>query len=221
MNKISGIYKIINPNGRIYIGQSTDIIQRKSDYRKLECKEQPKIYNSIVKYGWEVHVFEIQEICDTVLLDIRERYWQDYYDVTGQKGLNCILIETDKERRIICKETKEKISNSLKGRKLSKEHKQNLSDSHKGQIPWHKGKKMSKEYCKKISEISKGRVSPMKGRKHSVKTLQKMSKSLKGRKAWNEGIPHSEETKEKIRQIKLKKNVVQSYTYEPEGTNTN
>lgn len=46
-----GIYKITNPNGRIYIGQSTDIKFRWGIYRKLKCKDQPSLYNSLKKYG--------------------------------------------------------------------------------------------------------------------------------------------------------------------------
>jgi hypothetical protein len=33
-----GIYKIINPNGRIYIGQSTNIEGRWTKYKQLACK---------------------------------------------------------------------------------------------------------------------------------------------------------------------------------------
>jgi hypothetical protein len=36
-----GIYKIINPKGRVYIGQSIRIATRKEDYSKLrDCKGQ-------------------------------------------------------------------------------------------------------------------------------------------------------------------------------------
>ena len=51
----------------------------------------------------------------------------------------------------VSKETRKKISNSGKGKKLairSFEHKENLSQANKGQIPWNKSKKMSSDYCK-------------------------------------------------------------------------
>lgn len=54
-----GIYKITNPNGKIYIGQSTNIDKRFYRYKRLECKGQIKLYNSLKKYGWDAHIIEI------------------------------------------------------------------------------------------------------------------------------------------------------------------
>ena len=46
MKKI-GIYKITNLiNGKIYIGQSVNILKRWLSYKKLNCKGQPKLYRS-------------------------------------------------------------------------------------------------------------------------------------------------------------------------------
>ncbi len=53
-----GIYKIISPNNKIYIGQSVNIEKRWIHYRLLDCKKQPKIYRSILKYGFKNHIFE-------------------------------------------------------------------------------------------------------------------------------------------------------------------
>lgn len=52
-NKIIGIYKITSPNNRIYIGQSRNIKRRLYRYSRLECKEQPILYRSLLKYGIE------------------------------------------------------------------------------------------------------------------------------------------------------------------------
>ena len=57
--KIVGIYKITNPKGRVYIGQSINIFKRFSYYKMLQCKGQKKVYSSLVKYGYENHKFEI------------------------------------------------------------------------------------------------------------------------------------------------------------------
>jgi len=86
-----GIYKITNPNGKIYIGQSINIESRKHSYSKLrDCKNQTKLYNSLVKYGFSAHIFECIEQCTIEQLNERERYWQDYYNVL-KEGLNCKL----------------------------------------------------------------------------------------------------------------------------------
>jgi len=58
----SGIYKIENPKGSIYIGQSKNVDERISRYKKLQCcKFQLLLYRSFLKYGIENHNFEILE----------------------------------------------------------------------------------------------------------------------------------------------------------------
>lgn len=85
---MTGIYKITSPTGKIYVGQSTNIIPRIRLYKNLHCKGQRKIYLSLKKYGWENHVFEILEECDVDNLIERENYWKDYYNCV-ENGLNC------------------------------------------------------------------------------------------------------------------------------------
>lgn len=111
-----GIYKITSPSGRIYVGQSRDIKKRFNKYKGIHCKEQPILYNSLRKYGVENHVFEVIEECEFEYLNIRERYWQDYYNVLGKKGLNSMLTETDEKPRVVSKETKAKIAKGKHGR---------------------------------------------------------------------------------------------------------
>jgi len=69
-----GIYKITSPSGKIYIGQTMDVGKRKKSYEKLKCKGQPKLYNSLVKYGFSEHIFEIIEECEVADLNTRERH---------------------------------------------------------------------------------------------------------------------------------------------------
>lgn len=58
--KNSGIYKIENPKGSIYIGQSKNINERLGRYKKLQCcKFQLLLYRSFLKYGIDNHSFEI------------------------------------------------------------------------------------------------------------------------------------------------------------------
>lgn len=92
-----GIYKIINPKGRIYIGQTRNFIKRLYDYNNFKhaIKKQKRLFASFNKYGRELHIIEMIEECKFEELNIRERYWQDYYDVLSKKGLNCVLVETN------------------------------------------------------------------------------------------------------------------------------
>ncbi len=83
-----GVYKIVNPKGKIYIGQSIDIESRWSYYFNLNCKGQTKLYNSLKKYGPENHIFEVLEECKVEnLLDV-ETFYKLQYD-TLNEGLNC------------------------------------------------------------------------------------------------------------------------------------
>lgn len=147
--KIIGIYKIENPKGRIYIGQSNDINKRLKQYEKLtiNIKNQPKLYRSLLKYGYNNHHPIIIEECPVEQLNERERYWQDYYDVLNG-GLNCKLTKTDDLSGDLSQETKEKIGNSNRGRPK----------------PYGFGNKMSKIHT---------------GKTRSLKTRDKMSKSHK------------------------------------------
>ena len=47
-----GIYKITNPKGKIYIGQSTNIEERWEKGHKYSSGWGVKLKNSLNKYGW-------------------------------------------------------------------------------------------------------------------------------------------------------------------------
>jgi group I intron endonuclease len=127
-----GIYKITSPSGKVYIGQSVDIKQRIRKYKCLyNTKKQVALYNSFKKYGYENHKVEVVEECVIELLNERERYWQDYYNVL-KKGLNSKLTTTKSKTGKLSEETIKKMSNSLKGRIITKEWRENLSKAGKG-----------------------------------------------------------------------------------------
>ena len=65
-----GIYRIISPTGRVYVGQSVDTEKRFSFYRSIACKSQPKLYRSLLKYGHESHVFEVIKECEISELNL-------------------------------------------------------------------------------------------------------------------------------------------------------
>lgn len=122
---IIGIYKITSPSNKSYIGQSVNILDRWQHYERLNCKDQPSIYSSLQKYGVENHTFEIIEECLLEQLDERELYWGEYYNVL-KEGLNCRLGEG---RGVCNEETKQKISQSNKGKKFTSKHRNNMAQS--------------------------------------------------------------------------------------------
>jgi group I intron endonuclease len=146
-----GIYKIISPSHRIYVGQSINIEQRWKGYFPSQLRSQPKIKNSILKYGIENHIFEIIEECNIENLTKREIYWKQYYldQVNGDWGkvLFCELYDNGGGPR--SKFTKYKISNSKKGISRSQEVKDNISLGKTGV-------KFSNEHKENITKSKRG-----------------------------------------------------------------
>lgn len=101
-SKICGIYKITSPTNKVYIGQSNDIRRRILTY--LEPKggsSQVRLKASFNKYGIDLHNLIILEECEESLLNEKERYWQEHYNVLSKSGLNCKMTTTlDKSGRL-------------------------------------------------------------------------------------------------------------------------
>lgn len=117
------IYKITNKlTNKIYIGQTINLSEREKDYKffRSQLKRQPKIYNSIKKYGWENFTFEAIEECDNFVLNERERYWQEHYN-TVEEGYNCCYTSTTDKKKTFSNESKEKLRLFRTGKKHTKE----------------------------------------------------------------------------------------------------
>jgi hypothetical protein len=83
-----GIYKIINPEGKIYIGLSKNIKKRWLDYKNLTSMSNNSVLKeSLKKYGYNNHTFEIKEECTLEELRSREKFWINYYQ-SNKIGLN-------------------------------------------------------------------------------------------------------------------------------------
>jgi group I intron endonuclease len=129
----SGIYKILSPSGKVYVGQSINLSKREKDYFKYnKTGFQKRLKASVEKYGWEKHIFEILEFCSLEILNERERYWQEFYQVLGENGLNCKYTKTDSKSGNLSEKTKHSIGNALKGKKRTEEQKARFSKSKKG-----------------------------------------------------------------------------------------
>jgi len=152
------IYKITNPTDKIYIGCTIDWKRRFSEYRRLSMAGQRKLYNSLKKYGYENHVFEIIEECEENMLHEREIYYINYYNCIAE-GLN---IRLGNRNGRLTEETKQKISESLKGRPVtwethgSKGYKYTDEQKQKMRKPrvnkWEREKLVSESNVKEIRE---------------------------------------------------------------------
>jgi group I intron endonuclease len=180
-----GIYRIINPKGKFYIGQTTDFDKRRSYYKRNSAtKTQIKIHNSIKKYGFDAHLIEFMEECDVSQLNNRERYWQDFYNVTGENGLNCRVTKSNDKSGYLSDETKNKISYHKKEHPENSKHILNYCDNWKGKKHTEEtkynmrlsalGKKKTAEHISKLPQNQKGYK-----KKTKLTDEQKYQKALK------------------------------------------
>ena len=91
--KISGIgwiYMITSPSNRRYVGSAIDIDLRWDRYKRLDCKNQTKLYRSFNKYGVDKHNFEIIWAGDINDMLKYESMIGIYYNCLNT-GLNCNL----------------------------------------------------------------------------------------------------------------------------------
>lgn len=161
----SGIYKIINiTNNKFYIGSAKNINKRWIRHRcdlNLNCHQNrflQRAYNKNLKVDF---ILEILEYCEVEKLIQREQYYIDNlkpeYNLTPTAGSSLGVkhsAETRKRMSLakqqMTEETKRKMSEANKGRKLSEEHKRRISEGRKG-------RKFTEETKKKMSLASKGK----------------------------------------------------------------
>ena len=128
---MSGVYQIYNTiNGKRYIGSSIHIEQRfKEHLRNLRANKHANAHlqNAWNKYGEKSFVFEDIELCEPdQCLKIEQEYIDYYYAADRKFGYN-IDPYADHAGNTLSEETRKKISEKAKGRKWSKEQRENWS----------------------------------------------------------------------------------------------
>jgi len=155
--KKTGIYKILSPNERIYIGQSIDIEKRWYIHKGLYSNDDTKLIRSFKKYGVNNHKFEIIEECSKEFLNIKEKYWVNFYN-SIKEGLN---IEEGGNGKSMSDKTKQKISKAKTNHECYKNSDRNRKISEKligREKTWKKGeekqgKKQTKEFKSHLRQL--------------------------------------------------------------------
>ena len=138
-------------NGKKYVG----ITSRKTNTRWQKgngYKRQKKFYAAISKYGWDGFSHEIlfanltleeANLKEKELIKFYDSFKNGYNSTEGGDGSSGCLHTEDSKRRM---------SESRKGRVITKEWRQHLSEALKGRTCPTKGKRITESHKKKISE---------------------------------------------------------------------
>ena len=170
-NKIGYIYKLTNPIGKVYIGQTINKKQRKYHYNSGDFKQQIKLWYDVKKYNWNpADTFEIVEelICgeNKSIINEREIYWINFFD-SFKNGLNCNLGGDGNVGYSVSDETKKKMSLS----KLGIKHPE-----------WRNKQKSEYTIGRKHTAESKEKMSTVKKERMNDKIKEKISIGLIGNK---------------------------------------
>lgn len=172
------IYKLQNKiNGKIYIGKTIkEVEQRIAEH--LSTKSI--IGNALRKYGLQSFDIFIMDLADdNEILNEKERYWIKTLNCKVPNGYN--LTDGGDGLTNPLQETKDKISEKLRGKKLSFDHIEKL----KGRVPWNKGKinVYSESTLEKIRLARKQqKVYGMMNKNHSKESNEKNRQTHSGMK---------------------------------------
>jgi len=204
------IYAIQNKiNDKLYIGQTTLSLEQRVS-KHLRTRGCSAIHASLLKYGLDnFNVSIIDDSATTLeyLNELEQKYILEY-DTISPKGYNLVCGGSNS---ILSEESRNKISQTLKGRKHTEEAKIKIGESSRKRKRTKetckkisealKGKHPSEETLKKMSEVHKGIPSPMKGKKGRVvseETRRKLSERMSGKNHPNYGKKFSDELRKKL-----------------------
>lgn len=218
MGKIVGIYKITSPTGGVYIGQSWDIKKRWSAYNTLKCKNQCRIYNSLLSHTPSAHLFEIiHELPRDIDQEVLDGHEMVYIELYRSAGIDLLNLMSGRSCGRHSKETKDKIGAKNKGRKVTAYQVQRIKETHIGKTVTmetrHRqsialkgkggffGKSHSEAWCQAAAERKIGTT-------HTDEAKRKMSFAKMGN-ANRLGKSFSEESKKKISEGRKGKRIPQ------------
>lgn len=167
MKKVSGrVYMIISPIGKVYIGSTTKTFEKRwQSYYNLSCKWQRKLLNSLKFYGPENHKFyKLWEGDIKDMLSVEAILGRIYNVLDANEGLNCKLPKESDIYYAVSEETRNKISESNTGKKMSNEARLNMSIERKARGLTEEQKKklaisrIGRKWSEKSKENAKNRL---------------------------------------------------------------
>jgi group I intron endonuclease len=188
------LYLVRCVNGKLYVGQTIKTVEYRwqQHIRSAESGLETYLSRAIRKYGRDAFTVETLATCaDLETLNKLEHYFIKYVFQSTNELLGYNLKGGGDSIGSHSEETRVKMSAWQTGRKLSTEHRKNISAARRTPeaiakfATIYKGRKLSEETKAKIAAAHKGRkltaehkakvAAANRGRKHSPETLEKMS----------------------------------------------
>lgn len=170
------LYKITTPSDKSYLGVTTKGLNHRVNQHPYF---DTAIGRAIRKYGVENIKAEILVIGDEEYIYSLEKQAIEVFNTMPPEGYN---LREGGEGGRWTEASKEKLSESLKGRQFSEEHKRNIGKTSKDRKHTvETRKKMSISQSKRHAE-GRGFIPSHKGHKHSEETRQKMREAWKLRR---------------------------------------
>lgn len=129
------IYKHTSPNGKVYIGVTREENLNRRWQNGKGYESCPLFWNAIQKYGWDSFIHEvIEEDVPIEQINERESYWIAFYK-SNNRDFGYNIEEGGHAYRTFSDETRKKISDALKGRTKTPEHREKLRQANLGKKP--------------------------------------------------------------------------------------
>lgn len=186
MPKLIGIYQIVSPSNKVYVGQSWDIEHRKYIYSLGHCSAQRHLFNSLKKYGFNAHRFEVLEsLSETVTQQALDEREQFYMDLRLSEGIKLLNLRGGGSTGKLSMETRLRLRLANLGKKASAETRQKQSRWQMGLkrphiIESNKRRAESGALYFQTRIAPSGSDHPRFGKRHSAESLAKMSRSQRG-----------------------------------------
>ena len=145
-------------NGKVYIGITMQESERRWGINGINYKSSPHFYAAIQKYGWDnfEHIILFTNLTKEEACKKEQELIKKFNSINREFGYNST---SGGEVFIMNEETKQKISQAMKGNKnglghpCSEEKKKKISEAQKG-------RRLTEEHKQKLSEAAKKRHIP-------------------------------------------------------------
>ena len=187
MNKESFVYLWYDSRNKMFYlgkhkGTPDDGYTHSSNmWQKFNSDSVPEgVKRRVLTYGSDKDMYELET---KLLLNRKEKCWDRYYNAS----IRGKFYRPPESHKPHTEETKRKMSEGHKGKKLTEKTKRKISEARLGT-------KHTEESKIKMSEVKSGQKHPFYGKTHTEESKRKMSESRKGRFLgkipWNKGKKH-------------------------------